>query len=557
MNKIIQFDRPAEFYYKTAQKYLEDYEYIKALTYVRKALDKEPVEKYSVLLAQIYSEMLNFEESNAILFNMYKESDEFKHKCYFLMGCNFAGLNDFDKAKDSFLKAASIDVEGEYSEEIEDFFMFYEEIENVGNLEDVGKSKMIKKALEGKRQLDMGNNKEAIEILKKINVQSENFLFVKNNLALAYYCDKQTQKAIDITRETLFFDKNNVHANCNMALFSYDIKDMETVEKYVKIILDFKCDLPDDVYKIAVTLCEIKKHQDALKVLKLLITMLPYDERVLFYYAMALHNTKRYLEAIQVLDDIQRINPPGYISGYYLPTIRKIRDKKAAHRELGYNYQVEPLEVKRRIKYLNDCLKLPRHEVESMWKNGGKLYDVLIWGMEYGDKLIKKACIKIIGDFKDDEAQKVLKRFILRQNQSDDLKNEVFLLLKAMNAKEPFIAYISGEIAEVKVGMVNNVDENNSQQLSKLFDALLYNARKYFNGEVCERAVNILQKYYECGNNQGEINVLYYAAGMLYLAAKEEEGFDIQTFSRDVKVEIIDILHTAEEIAKIISGSAI
>ena len=225
--KILDFERPAGFYFGSAERFLDNADYIGALPLLRRAVQKDPNnQEYKLALAEALTDINRFEESNAILFELLKSSSFLDPECYFGIGCNFIGLNDFEKAKHSFIQYIKIDPEGEFREEVEEFLNFMEDIDALEEnaFEDVSRKKSFDLAGEGKRKLDMGEYSEAIKILASVDADHISMIFVKNNLALSYYCDKKIEKAIEITEEVLKLDSGNVHANCNMLLFHSEKK---------------------------------------------------------------------------------------------------------------------------------------------------------------------------------------------------------------------------------------------------------------------------------------------------------------------------------------------
>jgi len=103
-----------------------------------------------------------------------------------------------------------------------------------------------------------------------------------------------------------------------------------------------------------------------------------------------------------------------------------------------------------------------RNDIFNLWQENDRFEAMLTWGLEFGDLFIKRAVSEIISGFGDKKAEEKLKSYILNADQPDDVKNEIFILLKRMGVQEPYIAYIGGNIVEVKVGMADNREEKRS-----------------------------------------------------------------------------------------------
>lgn len=499
--KILNFDRPADFYFKSALKMMDGMNYLGALPMVRKALEKEPANvEYMMKHAEILTELSKYEESNSVLFEILLKTDHVRSECYFGMGCNFIGLNDLEKAQESFEKYLSVAPEGEYSEDVEEFLALFCDIEEEDEyiLEDVSELEQQELAQQGKKYLDNSEYQKAAEALEKITTQDPEMLFAKNNLALSYYCLKRTDEAIDITRYVLEKEPNNIHANCNMAMF-LNQRSHEEALRYIERAVKQQMPTQDDFYKIAITYCEIGEHAEALKYLSNILGTAPYDEKVLFCAAMASFNSGRYKEAINYLSDILKLEPEDSIAAYYLKYIKDVMDGKAACNELGYVFQVPPSEAKERIQYLNNKMKLPKEEFRGLWNTDRKLGDILLWGLEYGDSFIKRAVVEIISGFGDEKAEKVFRRYILRRNQPDEIKNEVFVALKRMKAAEPYVAYFNDSIVEVKVGILDRMEDEGAEGFDKVFDLIVSVVSEEYSEQMAGKCVSLLQEFIEKG----------------------------------------------------------
>lgn len=499
--KIVSFERPADFYFQSALKMIDNTNYLGALPMVRKALEKAPGNlDYMMKYAEILTELSKYEESNSILFEIQMKAKNERSECFFGMGCNFIGLGDLDKAEESFEKYLAASPNGEYREDVEEFLALFCDIEEEEEylLEDAYELKQQKLAEEGKRYLDNCEYQKAVEVLEKIDTNDPGMLFAKNNLALSYYCMKKTEEAIRITQKVLEREPENIHANCNMAMF-LSRKDHVAACKYVEKTERRQKNTQDDFYKIAITYCEIGEHEKALKYLSSILATCPYDEKVLFCAAVASFNMRHYAESVNFFSDIIKLEPEESIASYYLKYVKDVMEGKKKHDELSYVFQVPPNEARKRIRYLNEKMKLPEEEFKQLWVNDRKLKDILLWGLEYGDNFIKQTVVEIISGFGGEKAERVFRRYILKRNQPDEIKNEIFIALKRMHADEPYIAYFNGGIVEVKVGILENVEENETKYFDKLFDLIVSVVSEEYSEQLAGKAVSLLQEFTERG----------------------------------------------------------
>jgi len=458
LRKVVPFEQDGSFFYRKARKYIENNNYIYALNYYRKAVEKDPDNlEYSLDLAEVFAEMGYYHESNLILFSILQK-DSSRVSCYFSIGCNFLGLQEYEKAENSLERYLELDENGDYSEEARSLLEalqsqeFYIEFINDIN---PSRNKSMALASKGKELLDKGEYKLAVRELEKATQKDPSLIFARNNLALAYFCVDELDKAIDISLDILADYPLNVHANCNLALFLHEKGDKEASNRYIETVLNLNTEDPEDLYKIAVTLCEMGEHRKVNQLLKKLLQYKPYDINILHYMAISSFNLKKFKTAFKYWDKVEKINPNNTISSYYKHYVKSVMNNERKFSELPYHFQVPYEEIIRRIKTINDLLKLPGTDLEDKWKNGNDLESLLRWGLNLNDKMIKKAILNVVASFKDNRAEQFLRAFVLRKPEDTELIQEALSLLKEMDAKEPYLAYIDDNIVEVKVNFKN------------------------------------------------------------------------------------------------------
>lgn len=454
--KVVPFEQNGEFFHRKARKHVENNNYINALSYYRKAVEMDPDNlEYSLDLAEVFTEMGYFNESNQILFTIVQKNPS-RCECYFGIGCNFLGQQDYSKAEECLEKYLDIDEDGLYTEEAQDLLdvlqnqdFYFDKIDDM----DPAKEKVFTIATKGKDFLDKGDYKKAVKELEKVVREEPSLIFVRNNLALAYFCTGRLDKAIETTNKVLKEYPLNIHANCNIALFLNEKGDIENSEKHIEAILGLPVDDPEEIHKMVVTLCEIKQHNKVHQLLKTLLQYKPYDTKILHYMAISCFNLKMFKTAFTYWDKIERISPNNTISSYYKHHVQGFLIDEKGFSELPYNFQVPYEEIIRRVKKINDLLKLSSVDLMDKWKNGESLAALLSWGLDLNDSIIKKAILNVVASFQDGKSERFLRDFILRKNEGEEQIKEALTLLKEMNAPEPYIAYVDDNIVEVNVSI--------------------------------------------------------------------------------------------------------
>ncbi|AEE95497.1 tetratricopeptide repeat protein [Mahella australiensis] len=467
---VLPFEQNGSFYYKRAQKYIGKSNYIEALNCYRKAVDKDPDNiGYVLELAELFTEMSFFDESNVVLAHVLHRAGEYRARVYFDMACNFLGMQDYDQAREYFKKYLNMDYDGEYADEAEEFLAILElqtsYIEEIIGYDSSFKA-LYKRARIGKQLLDKGEYKKAINVFERIMDEDPTLLFVKNNLSLAYFCAGDIDKAINIEKAVLSVQSDNIHANCNMALYYDDIGNQDGKEEYIKRITDLiDADDPDGLYKIGVTLCELGLHDRALDVLKMLLEYNPYDIRIIYYCGVACLNLKQYDEAMDWWDKMLKLDPDNSIAAFYRARTSLHMRQLIPDQEYLYQYQVPHDEFLRRMQFINRMLAMPEDQLIDMWHKDKEFKDIIRWGLDINDDVIKSVLLHTVSGFRDREAERILREFLLRKGESEALRKEVFGLLKQNGIKEPYMAYIDQRLTEVKVNLITETENSSLRSL--------------------------------------------------------------------------------------------
>ncbi len=492
-NKILSFNQPAEFFIKKAEKHIDAGNFLEALALYRCVLGMEPENvDYLLSIAQIYSEMGLYAESNDVLLKIAKFGNT-PTECLFALGCNYMGLKNYELADEAFEQYLSIDPDGEYAEDIDELFdiMDEEDYEEDGALHDISRRMMYEEAYEGKQCLDKGDYKNAIKHLEKVVQRNETMYSAMNNLALSYFFEGRKAEAVELSKRVLSSQPNNLHACCNLALFYSDMNDHANAALNLEKLGGMNDIEPEDMHKVALTYCELGYHQKAYQTFQKIVAFQPYDIRILHFCGLAAYNCSQYAESLSYFIKILKIDPNNSLALYY-----KLRAEDAksggSQKELEYVYQVQFDEIKRRISYLNDCLKQKDGSLKDKWENDEFFKSILFWGLHYGDEYIKKIVLEIMSMFSDARVEEAFRDFLLKSSETDEIKNDIFMYLKKMGAKEPYVAYIKGAIAEVRVGTVSEDLKALPERYADALSSFINHARPRYNDEFVTIGVEMM-----------------------------------------------------------------
>ena len=493
-NNILNFNQPAEFFIKKAEKHIDAGNFLEALALYRCVLGMEPHNaEYLLNVAQIYSEMGLYAESNDVLLKIAKFGKT-PTECLFALGCNYMGMKNFELADEAFEQYLALDPDGEYAEDIDELFEIIDEEEyeeEDGALHDINRRMMAENAFEGKQYLDKGDYKNAIKHLESIAEKDNPLMSALNNLALAYFFDGKKHKAVETSLKVMDKQPNNLHACCNLALFYSELNDHARASEYLNK-LDSLCDIPpEDMHKVALTYCELGYHQKAYRWLQKIVAFQPYDIRILHFCGLAALNSGQYTDALGCFIKILKIDPDNSLAVYYKTRAENAKSN-GLHKELEYVYQVQFDEIKRRIAYLNECLKKKNVSLQKKWKGDAYFQSIIFWGLHYGDEYIKKIVLEIMSMFADAKVEEVFRDFLLKSTEPDEIKNDIFMYLKRMGAKEPYVAYIKGAIAEVRVGTVSEDIKKLPEPYAHALGYYIKNTRERYEDSFVTSGIELL-----------------------------------------------------------------
>ena len=538
--KILKFEKNAEYHFRKYKKHIDQGDYIKSLAALRNAIDQDANNtEYSLALAELLTEMELFSESNSVLFDIlidFKNANDFESEILFYIGCNFVGLQDYDKAVECFERYLYKFPNSEFAGDASNMLEYLKSDSFIPDVFDLSEE-AYQLSSKGRFMLDSANYSEACIIFEQLTKDFPNETFLKNNLSLAYYCAGRINDSIRVTNEILDEDPHNIHAICNMVLYYKANNNVELYNKYLSILETVSPESEDESLKIFVTFCETDQHEKAYNLVKTILSIKPYNTKYMFLCAAACANMHKYDESYNILSDILKISPDDSIASYYLDAVKyAINTNESLH--ISYIYQVPTEEVTKRLKYLNKCLTLAYSDISEIWsKPDGYFRKIIIWGISLKDQNIKNICLNILFIIHDPKAIKILKSFLLDETEPDAIKNEIFLVFNSLGIPQPYLAYISGKIAEVRVGAIENKNGLNKSH-EKLVSIILSSPYAESNRNIITDSIRSLTDYFSTYNKAPIVrNYNAWATALIYysiLKSNPELAPSLDTMCRDM-----------------------
>ena len=311
--------------------------------------------------------------------------------------------------------------------------------------------------IESRHLMDSLDMKGAVEILEDHIARYPRSVRAKNQLALAYYCSGERNKAIRLENEVLESSGNDPQALCNSALFLHSIGDDSRALEALNTAKTLSSNgSPEILHNVAVLQLDFKLYSDALVTLTALEKLIPYDENVvhkLGYCRFMLGDSNGALNCYRKL---LRINPEDTVAKYYFTVCKRgdsVKGSIASHWSIPY--QVPFAEAFRRLNQINRTLMESPEKQQTLWKTDAHFRNLVAWALDLPENRGKNVMLALVFSYGDEYAERILRDFLLRTDQPDDAKRAVFGMLKRMKAKEPYMAYLNGDWVPSRVSMID------------------------------------------------------------------------------------------------------
>ncbi|MEG1547297.1 MAG: tetratricopeptide repeat protein [Clostridia bacterium] len=522
-SKVLPFDQEGDFFFRRGMNKLDSNKLLDAMAYYRVALSKDPENsEVKLAIAETLTEMNRFEESNRMLFTLFSAEKSRPSECYFGMGCNFVGMQEYERAKDSFIHYLELDPEGEFMCEAYDMLDVLED----GTQEEINEARLQHTAREGKELLERDDYVGAIKVFNALLKEAPDLSYARNNLALAYFCNRDFKSATEQVQLILADEQDNIQAHCNLAIFLRAVKDKEGVERETEFLCRAKTDDTDDLNRMSITLMELGRFREAYPLIKRLFMQMPYDTGITHRLAVCAYENGDYYKAMDCYDRLIKLDDKDSVARYYCGICRAAA--AGAHKRCGFmfNYQVPLEEMLTRVHRLNELIGKPHSELLAMWNDGTELESLMRWGAELTELSVKHAILTMVSSFEDEKAELFLRDFVLQRGQPPEMKREAFGLLKHMDAKEPYLGYINGELVESRVNLIRMLPDTVPDAYQEVIE-VCFAAMQGERSEDCLLAAADLWGEY-VGNLSGfarlsDQRIMALAAALEYIVCREKD----------------------------------
>ncbi|MEG1519765.1 MAG: hypothetical protein RR458_02140 [Clostridia bacterium] len=456
-DNLINFKQSIEYYLDLSDKSMDEGKPLLALNSLRHAKKQatklEDLEEILLCQAQIYADMGRFYNSNDALFELLAKNTALSD-CYFGLAQNYYCLDQEELSNYYFEKLSELEPEIP-TDEISDYLdipntYFHDSAYRVvypTTSEDADRAKDL---------IQRGEIDKAIDILTQVPKGCSNYVDAMNDLSLCYMVKEQYDKSLAITDEILKDNPNNVLAICNQMIV-YKIAQKEVdVDGAIEKFASNKEMSTFEKTKVATTMCEFRRHNEAVKYFEEVLEERPYVEAFMILLGIAYFNAKRFDESLDIFVKMLKVDPQNGVAKYYIRFVKEYIEKvksgkaktgRAKFEELMYLPQLPLGEILRRSKWLANYFEGDMLEMDDENSYESEQFD---WLFSTNQVNLQIAAIYALTCSDVVRKVDIMERLLLNDDVEKQVKSFTIESLVELNAKKISLT-IDGKFVQEKV----------------------------------------------------------------------------------------------------------
>ncbi len=451
MNKerdnILSFDQGAGFYLKTGRRQAEAGNLIRALAHLRTAHEKESDNaEITIALAEVLNRMQRFEESIAVLMSMGR-LEALPPDGIFGMASNFIALEEFGPARMCFEYYLQADPDGAYAADAADYLDLMDDVLEMNwqlGLDEGEDVDLIAHIHYAKVLHVSARDREALRHLLDLEERYPKSLWLQMEIALSEYCLEEYESCEQRLFNILKEDRNYVRARCLLAL----LRRGEGKKREAREML---CSIPipvdgstEELGNLNVMLLELEEYVRAEECGQCLYKYLPYDPLTIHELAYTKYMLGKAREAADLYRRIVEMDPHDTVAAWYLAAAQAEPDPKKGGKGWTVQYDVPYRVAVERLRKMGDAFGKGPESLKQRWAEDEEFRDLVAWALCSPLAPEKHGIITILAVAGDKEAERLLRAFLLRSDQTDEDKQIAFGALHTYEGAEPHAMFYNG-----------------------------------------------------------------------------------------------------------------
>jgi hypothetical protein len=270
-----------------------------------------------------------------------------------------------------------------------------------------------------------------------------------NNLSLAYYYTGMHEEAIRVTETVLEQQPDNVHALCNLTVYSVHTGPKSRLYACIDRLRKLFPLHYDQAMKVGTTLGLVGDHRSALRLFSVLIRLVDDPEPILLHsLAASAANCGQLTVAQKWWRMLSRLPEMEEVARYHLGRLESVMADGGKVLRVSYQYdlplKIQLAEMKRRLQDAD----------LSTWRDDPVLRASLYWGLRHGSDSTRRAVIRTLAVIGDEDACKALSLFLRRTDIDGAIQAVALCALK-----------ICKDTGDVEIGRQGGVIRQNLEEI--------------------------------------------------------------------------------------------
>lgn len=352
---------------------------------------------------------------------------------------------------------------------------------------------------EGLDLLKSGNLEKARETLLSIDEESSDYPSAAGLAAMCTLMLGDEAGAKQACEELLEKHPENIQALTTYCAVLGASGDGDGAKKVAGRLAELSTEATDDLYRIATALCETELDEPAFEKLSTLRGRLPYDETLLYFYAVSAYRTGRLDEAIDALELLTTVYPRKAVAEYYLERMRELRDGDGEAFAMTYYYRVPEDEYRTVANFLLAATTVEEREAQRIGElpQLNEFFRIAFDEMEGRDEKLQLLAVRVADRTRSDE---FLRDVLLDCTGDEFVKIGILHALTMRNEEDSFGVVICNLYKEFVTHELD-IGEKKKEAFLKAF-ADVYAKFAILSddsaGKICAAAEDVYRTLEEC-----------------------------------------------------------
>jgi tetratricopeptide (TPR) repeat protein len=446
-DNILSFDQGAGFYLRTGRRQAEAGNLIRALSHLRMAYEKDPDNgEITIALAEILNRMQRFEESIAVLMSMGR-LETLPPDGIFGMASNFIAMEEFGPARMCLECYLHSDPNGAYAADAADYLELMNDTPEMNwqlGLDEGEDMDLIAHIHYAKTLHVSGRDREALRHLQDLEERYPKSLWLQMEIALSEYCIEEyeacEQRLFNILKE----DRSYVRAKCLLALLRRGEGKKREAQEMLRSVSIPVDGTTEELGNLNVMLLEVGDYGRAEECGECLYKLLPYDPLTLHELGYAKYMLGKADEAADLYRRIVEMDAHDTVAAWYLAAAQAEPDPQKGGKGWTIQYDVPYRVAVERLRKMGKAFEKGPEFLKKRWTEDPAFRDTVAWALCSPLAPDKHGIITILAVVADQEAQRMLREYLLRSDQPDEDKQLAFGALHTYDGAEPHAMFYNG-----------------------------------------------------------------------------------------------------------------